>query len=330
MAILTFQKPNNLVQVEAGQYKGVFEFYPLEPGYGVTIGNALRRVLLSSLEGFAISAVKIDGIPHEFSTIKGVVEDVPEIVLNLKQIRIKQIVPDVDSEKVIINIAGKEKFIAEDINQFMTNFQVINSNLVICEMTPKTHLKFELIVQKGRGYVPAEENQPFEAPVGLIPIDAIFTPIRNVQYKVENYRVEQRTDYEKLILTITTDGTITPKNALKEAAKILIQHFMIFSDEKITLETFEKTREYELNEPYLHRRQILKTKLVDLQISNRPLNCLLKSNIETLGDLVAYNRDDLTKLRNFGKKSLDEIETLLRTKNLTFGMDVSKYKLDED
>ena len=330
MAILAFQKPDKVIMVESEDKFGKFEFRPLEPGYGITIGNALRRILLSSLEGYAISSVKIDGVDHEFSTIKGVIEDVTDIILNLKQIRFKNEVEDFDNEKVIITISGKEEFKAGDINQFMTGFRVLNPDLVICRMEPDVKIKMELTINKGRGYVPASENKPVETEFGLIPVDSIYTPIKRVKYSVENYRVEQKTDYEKLVLEITTDGSILPQDALKEAAKILIYHFMLFSDEKITLDSDEKFANEEFDEEVLHMRQLLKTKLVDLDLSVRALNCLKAADVDTLGDLVTYNRNDLLKFRNFGKKSLTELDELLENMGLSFGMDISKYKLDKE
>jgi len=330
MAILAFQKPDKVIMIESEDKFGKFEFRPLEPGYGITIGNALRRILLSSLEGYAINTVKIDGVEHEFSTIKGVIEDVTDIILNLKQIRFKNEVEDFDSEKVMISISGKEEFKAGDINQFMTGFRVLNPDLVICRMEPDVKIKMELSINKGRGYVPAIENKPIETEFGLIPVDSIYTPIKKVKYSVENYRVEQKTDYEKLILEITTDGSILPQDALKEAAKILIYHFMLFSDEKITLDSDEKFANEEFDEEVLHMRQLLKTKLVDLDLSVRALNCLKAADVDTLGDLVTYNRNDLLKFRNFGKKSLTELDELLENMGLSFGMDISKYKLDKE
>jgi len=330
MAILAFQKPDKVIMVESDEKFGKFEFRPLEPGYGITIGNALRRILLSSLEGYAITTLKIDGVDHEFATIKGVMEDVTEIILNLKQIRFKREVEDFDSEKVSISISGQEKFTAGDINKFMTGFRVLNPELVICRMEADVKLQVELTINKGRGYVPSSENKPVDAEFGLIPIDSIFTPIKNVKYAVENYRVEQKTDYEKLVLDINTDGSIHPKDALKEAAKILIYHFMLFSDEKITLDSDEKFANEEFDEEVLHMRQLLKTKLVDMDLSVRALNCLKAADVETLGELVTYNRNDLLKFRNFGKKSLTELDDLLNGMNLTFGMDISKYKLDKE
>ncbi len=330
MAILAFQKPDKVIMIESDDKFGKFEFRPLEPGYGITIGNALRRILLSSLEGYAITTVKIDGVDHEFSTIKGVIEDVTEIILNLKQIRLKNEVEDFDSEKVTINIAGQEEFTAGDINKFMTGFRVLNPELVICRMESDVKIQMEITISKGRGYVPAVENKPVEGEFGIIPIDSIFTPIKNVKYAVENYRVEQKTDYEKLVLDIVTDGSVHPKEALKEAAKILIYHFMLFSDEKITLDSDEKFANEEFDEEVLHMRQLLKTKLVDMDLSVRALNCLKAADVDTLGDLVTYNRNDLLKFRNFGKKSLTELDDLLDNMGLNFGMDIAKYKLDKE
>ena len=316
--------------VETDEKYGKFEFRPLEPGYGITIGNALRRILLSSLEGYAITTVKIDKVDHEFATVKGVMEDVTEIILNLKQIRFKREVEDFDSEKVSISITGQETFTAGDINKFMTGFRVLNPELIICRMEPEVKLQMEITINKGRGYVPSAENKPIDAEFGVIPIDSIFTPIKNVKYAIENYRVEQKTDYEKLVFEITTDGSIHPKDALKEAAKILIYHFMLFSDEKITIDSDEKFANEEFDEEVLHMRQLLKTKLVDMDLSVRALNCLKAADVETLGELVTYNRNDLLKFRNFGKKSLTELDDLLVNLNLTFGMDISKYKLDKE
>ena len=330
MAILAFQKPDKVIMVETDEKYGKFEFRPLEPGYGITIGNALRRILLSSLEGYAITTVKIDKVDHEFATIKGVMEDVTEIILNLKQIRFKRETEDVDSEKVTISISGQEIFTAGDINKFMTGFRVLNPELVICRMEPEVKLQMDITINKGRGYVPGTENKPIDAEFGVIPIDSIFTPIKNVKYAIENYRVEQKTDYEKLVFEITTDGSIHPKDALKEAAKILIYHFMLFSDEKITIDSDEKFANEEFDEEVLHMRQLLKTKLVDMDLSVRALNCLKAADVETLGELVTYNRNDLLKFRNFGKKSLTELDDLLVSLNLTFGMDISKYKLDNE
>jgi DNA-directed RNA polymerase subunit alpha len=330
MAILNFQRPDKVIMLNANDFEGQFEFRPLEPGYGITIGNALRRILLSSLEGFAITTVKIDGVDHEFSSIKGVVEDVTEIILNLKQIRFKKQIENHDNEKVHVTFTGKETLTAGDIGKFISGFQVLNPDLVICTLTPSTKLNFELTIGKGRGYVSSDENKPENPSIGLIAIDSIFTPIKNVKYYIENYRVEQKTDYEKLIFEIVTDGSIHPKDALKEAAKILIQHFMLFSDERITLDIEEKVETEEFDEQSMHMRQLLKTKLADMDLSVRALNCLKSADVETLGDLVSYNKNDLLKFRNFGRKSLTELEDLVSSKGLTFGMNVAKYKLDKD
>jgi DNA-directed RNA polymerase subunit alpha len=330
MAILSFQKPDKVIMLEADDKRGKFEFRPLEPGYGITVGNSLRRILLSSLEGFAITTVKIEGIDHEFSTITGVMEDVTEIILNLKQVRFKRTVEDVDHEKISIKISGQEVFKAGNISNALASFDVLNPELVIFRMEHDVKMQIELTISKGRGYVPAEENEPVDAEFGLIAIDAIFTPIRNVKYTVENYRVEQKTDYEKLLFEIETDGSIHPKDALKEAAKILIYHFMLFSDEKITLDSDDKMANEEFDEEVLHMRQLLKTKLVDLDLSVRALNCLKAAEVETLGDLVRFNKNDLLKFRNFGKKSLTELDELLENMSLSFGMEVSKYKLEKD
>ncbi len=330
MAILAFPKPDKVIMLESDDKFGRFEFRPLEPGYGITIGNALRRILLSSLEGYAITTVKIEGIEHEFATINGVIEDVTDIILNLKQVRFKNEVDDFDSEKVSISITGQETFTAGDIDKFMTGFRVLNPELVIWRMEPDVKVQIELTINKGRGYVPSVENKPVEEEFGVIPIDSIFTPIKKVKYTVENYRVEQKTDYEKLVFDINTDGSIQPKDALKEAAKILIYHFMLFSDEKITLDSDEKFANEEFDEEVLHMRQLLKTKLVDMDLSVRALNCLKAADVDTLGDLVTYNRNDLLKFRNFGKKSLTELDDLLDNMGLNFGMDISKYKLDKE
>ncbi|MBK9292749.1 MAG: DNA-directed RNA polymerase subunit alpha [Bacteroidetes bacterium] len=330
MAVLAFQKPEKVIMVESDNTRGVFEFRPLEPGFGITIGNALRRILLSSLEGFAITSVRIDGVLHEFASIDGVVEDVADIVLNLKKIRFKQQIASETTEKVNIVIGDQEQFKAGDINKFLSVFQVLNHDLVICNMNPDVKLSMEITINKGRGYVPAEENKVVNAPVGTIAIDSIHTPIKNVKYHIENYRVEQKTDYEKLMLEVITDGSIYPKDALKEAAKILIQHFMLFSDERITVDHEEKGVTEEFDEGSLHIRQLLKTKLVDMDLSVRALNCLKAADVETLGDLVAFNKNDLLKFRNFGRKSLTELEELVRSKGLEFGMNVSKYKLDKE
>lgn len=330
MAILDFQKPDKVIMIASDDRSGQFEFRPLEPGYGITMGNALRRILLSSLEGFAITSIKIEGVEHEFSSIKGVIEDVTDIILNLKQVRFKRQINNTDTEHVVINIKGQDQFTAGDIGKFTSGFQVLNPDLVVCNMEKGTSLNLEIAIAKGRGYVPAEENKSNSAPVGTIFVDSIFTPIKNVKYSIENYRVEQKTDYEKLVMDVTTDGSIHPKEALKEAAKILIHHFMLFSDEKITLDAQDKKEEEEFDETSLHMRQLLKTKLVDMDLSVRSLNCLKAADVETLGELVAYNKNDLLKFRNFGKKSLTELEDLVESKGLHFGMNVAKYKLDKD
>lgn len=330
MAILAFQKPDKVIMLEADERYGKFEFRPLEPGYGITVGNALRRILLSSLEGFAITTVKIDGVDHEFSTITGVIEDVTDIILNLKQVRFRQTVEGTDTEKVVIKISGQDELKAGQLNTVLSAFEVLNPDHLICRMEPDVKLQVELTISKGRGYVPAEENQPVDAEFGLIAVDSIFTPVRNVKYSVENFRVEQKTDYEKLILEISTDGSIHPKEALKEAAKILIYHFMLFSDEKITIDSDDKMANEEFDEEILHMRQLLKTRLIDLDLSVRALNCLKAAEVDTLGDLVKFNKNDLLKFRNFGKKSLTELDELLENMSLSFGMDVGKYKLDKD
>lgn len=330
MAILAFQKPDKVIMLEADDNYGKFEFRPLEPGYGITVGNALRRILLSSLEGYAITNIKIEGVEHEFSTITGVIEDLTQIILNLKQIRFKKQIEDINDEKIMVTISGQEEFKAGDLQKFLSGFKVLNPELVICRMEPDVKLQMEVSVNKGRGYVPAEENKPLDPEFGLISIDAIYTPIKNVKYSIENYRVEQKTDYEKLIVEIQTDGSVHPKEALKEAAKILIYHFMLFSDEKITLDSDEKFANEEFDEEVLHMRQLLKTKLVDLDLSVRALNCLKAAEVDTLGDLVKFNKNDLLKFRNFGKKSLTELEELLTSMSLNFGMDISKYKLDKE
>ena len=330
MAILAFQKPDKVIMLEADDKFGRFEFRPLEPGYGITVGNALRRILLSSLEGYAITTVKIEGVDHEFSSIPGVVDDVTEIILNLKQVRFKQTIEDHDQEKFTVNVSGKEILTAGDFEQFLNGFQVLNPDLVIAHMDSDVKLQMTLTIGKGRGYVPASENQNPEQELGTIAIDSIYTPIRNVKYDIENYRVEQKTDYEKLVFEIETDGSIHPKDALKEASKILIHHFMLFSDEKITLDSEEKSSGDEFDEEVLHMRQMLKTKLVDMDLSVRALNCLKAADVETLGELVQYNRNDLLKFRNFGKKSLTELDDLLDNMGLNFGMDISKYKLDKE
>ena len=330
MAILAFQKPEKVIMLESTSSFGRFEFRPLEPGFGMTVGNALRRILLSSLEGYAITTVKVAGVDHEFAAIPGVMEGMLEIVLNLKQVRFIKTVESVEGEKVTVNVAGQSELTAGYISNFLTNFKVLNPDLVICRLDPEVKLQIELTVAKGRGYVPAEENRPADAEFGVLPIDSIHTPIKNVKYSVENYRVEQKTDYEKLNLEITTDGSIHPKDALKEAAKILIHHFMLFSDEKITLESNDADGNEEFDEEVLHMRQLLKTKLVDMDLSVRALNCLKAADVETLGDLVQFNKTDLLKFRNFGKKSLTELDDLLESLNLSFGTDISKYKLDKE
>lgn len=330
MAILDFQKPDKVIMIESTDHVGQFEFRPLEPGYGITIGNAIRRILLSSLEGFAITGIKIEGVDHEFSTIDGVVEDVTSMILNLKQVRFKQQIDGTDTEKVSLSISGQDKLTAGDIGKFTSAFQVLNPDHLICTMERSVKIQMELTISKGRGYVPSEENRLEDAPIGYIPIDSIFTPIKNVKYSIENYRVEQKTDYEKLVLNIESDGSVHPKEALKEAATILIQHFMLFSDEKIALETEVKSSVEEFDEDSLHMRQLLKTRLIDMDLSVRALNCLKAADVETLGELVQFNKSDLLKFRNFGKKSLTELDELVESKNLTFGMNVAKYKLDKD
>lgn len=330
MAILAFQKPDKVIMLEADAFQGKFEFRPLEPGYGITIGNALRRILLSSLEGFAITSIRIEGVDHEFATIPGVIDDVTNIILNLKQVRFKQVVEGIENEKVTISVSGKTVFKAGDIGKHFTGFEVLNPELVVCTLDESASFQIDITVNKGRGYLPAEESRNPNAEIGVIPIDAIFTPIRNVKYSVENYRVEQVTDYEKLLLEITTDGSIHPKDALKEAAKILIHHFMLFSDEKILLEQTKTEDNEEFDEEILHMRQLLKQKLTDLDLSVRALNCLKAADVETLGQLVSYHRNDLLKFRNFGKKSLTELAEKLESLNLAFGMDISKYKLDKE
>ena len=333
MAILAFQKPDKVIMLQEDAFSGKFEFRPLEPGYGITIGNALRRILLSSLEGFAITSVKIDGVEHEFAAIPGIIEDVTGIILNLKKVRFKRIVEEFDAEKVSISISGTEVFKAGDIGKLLTGFEVLNPELEICRMNKKADLRMELTIHKGRGYVPADENREMLSSddVQLIAIDSIFTPIRNVKYEIEDYRIEQKTDYEKLIIEILTDGSIQPKEALKEAAKILIQHFILFSDDnKIMLESNDSESIEEFDEEVLHMRQLLKRKLSDLNLSVRALNCLKAADVETLGQLVSHNKNDLLKFRNFGKKSLTELEELLDGLKLSFGMDTSKYKLDKD
>lgn len=330
MAILAFQKPEKVLMLEADDRFGKFEFKPLEPGYGITIGNALRRILLSSLEGFAISSIKIDGVKHEFDTIPGVKEDVTNIILNLKKVDLKQVVEDTDAEKAVVTVSGVEEFKAGDLGKVLSGFEVLNPDLVICHLDSAASFTLEFTINKGRGWVPAEENAVAGDDVNVIAIDSIYTPIKNVKYTVDNFRVDQKTDYDKLTLEITTNGSILPKDALKEAAKILIYHFMLFSDEKITLESSEQEENEEFDEEVLHMRQLLKTKLVDMDLSVRALNCLKSAEVETLGELVVFNRNDLLKFRNFGKKSLTELDDLLANLNLSFGMDISKYKLDKE
>ncbi len=330
MAILNFQKPDKVIMIDSSDFEGKFEFRPLEPGYGLTVGNALRRVLLSSLEGFAITSVKIENIEHEFSTIPGIVEDVTEIILNLKQVRFKRQIEDVEDEKVTIIAGGQDQLKAADFQKFISGFQVLNPDLVICNLEKGVQLNIEVTIEKGRGYVPAEENKNTNSAFGVIAIDSIFTPVKNVKYSIDNYRVEQKTDYEKLLFEITTDGSIHPKDALTEAAKTLIHHFLLFSDERITLEADEIAQAETYDEESLHMRQLLKTKLIDMDLSVRALNCLKAAEVDTLGDLVSYNKNDLMKFRNFGKKSLTELEELVVLKGLSFGMDLAKYKLDKD
>ena len=330
MAIFNFQKPDKVIMIDSTDFEGKFEFRPLEPGYGLTVGNALRRVLLSALEGYAITSVRIEGVDHEFSTIPGVVEDVTEIILNLKQVRFKRQIEDIDNESVTISVTGKNQLTAGDFQKFISGFQVLNPELVICNLDPKIKLHFDLTIEKGRGYVPAEENKKQNAVMGTIFTDSIFTPVKNVKYSIENFRVEQKTDYEKLVFEIKTDGSINPKDALTEAAKVLIHHFMLFSDERITLEADEIAQTESYDEESLHMRQLLKTKLVDMDLSVRALNCLKAAEVDTLGDLVSFNKNDLMKFRNFGKKSLTELDELVAIKNLTFGMDLAKYKLDKE
>jgi DNA-directed RNA polymerase subunit alpha len=330
MAILNFQKPDTVVKLESNKFEGKFEFRPLEPGFGLTVGNALRRVLLSSLEGFAITSVRFEGVEHEFSTIPGVVEDVVDIILNLKQIRFKRQIDDIENEMVNIVISKKDQLKAGDFQSFISGFEVLNPDLVICNMDKNVKIHIELSIEKGRGFVPAEENKRLGMPLGTIFTDATFTPIKLVKYEILNHRVEQKTDYEKLVLDIKTDGSINPQDALTEAAKILIQHFMLFSDERITMEADEIAQTETYDEESLHMRQLLKTKLVDMDLSVRALNCLKAAEVETLGDLVSYHKSDLMKFRNFGKKSLTELTELVDSKNLNFGMDLSKYRLDKD
>ena len=330
MAILNFQKPDKVIMIDSSDFEGRFEFRPLEPGYGLTVGNALRRVLLSSLEGFAITSVKIEGVEHEFSTIPGIVEDITEIILNLKQIRLKRQIEEVDNELVSISISGQDKIVAGDFQKFISGFQILNSDQIICNLDRKVKFQIELTIEKGRGYITSEENKNQTAQLGTIFMDSIFTPIKNVKYHVEDFRVEQKTDYEKLVFDIITDGSISPQDALTDAARILIHHFMLFSDERITLEADEIAKTETYDEESLHMRQLLKTKLIDMDLSVRALNCLKAAEVETLGDLVSFNKNDLMKFRNFGKKSLTELEELVLLKGLSFGMDLSKYKLERE
>ena len=331
MAILAFQKPDKVIMLEESPTYGKFEFRPLEPGFGITVGNALRRILLSSLDGYAINTIRIEGVEHEFASVPGAREDVTNIILNLKQVRFKRVVKDFDGEKVSITIENSSEFKAGDIGNYLTGFEVLNPDLVICHLDSKASMKIDLTINKGRGYVPAEENRQFCTDVNVLPIDSIYTPIRNVKYEVDNYRVEQKTDYEKLVIEVTTDGSIQPKEALRDAAKILIQHFMLFSDDKIILDNAAVSGvENEFDEDVLHMRQLLKKKLAEMNLSVRALNCLKAANVETLGDLVQYNKNELLKFRNFGKKSLNELDDLLKSLNLSFGTDITKYKLDKD
>ena len=330
MALFNFQKPDKVIMIESTEFEGLFEFRPLEPGYGLTVGNALRRVMLSSLEGFAITSLRINQVDHEFSTLPGIVEDVTEIILNLKQVRFKKQIEESDRETVSIAVSGQEQLTAGDLQKFISGFQILNTDVVICNMEKNVNLNFELNIEKGRGYVSAEENKKMGAPLGTIFMDSVFTPIKNVKYTIEDFRVEQKTDYEKLVFEITTDGSIDPKNALTEGAKVLIHHFMLFSDERITLEADEIAQTETYDEESLHMRQLLKTRLIDMDLSVRALNCLKAAEVDTLGDLVSFNKTDLMKFRNFGKKSLTELEELVLVKGLSFGMDLSKYKLDKE
>jgi len=330
MAILNFQKPDKVIMIDSTESHGKFEFRPLEPGYGLTIGNALRRVLLSSLEGYAFTSIKIEGVDHEFSTVEGVVEDVTEIILNIKQIRLKRQIEDFDGERINVVVGNQNELKASDFQKFISGFQILNPDLHICNLEKDYKLNIELTIEKGRGYVPAEENKKSNDSIGTVAIDSIYTPIKNVKYEIENYRVEQKTDYEKLVFEIITDGSINPKDALTEAAKTLIHHFMLFSDELITLESDEIAQAEAYDEESLHMRQLLKTKLIDMDLSVRALNCLKAAEVDTLGDLVSFNKNDLMKFRNFGRKSLTELEELVILKGLSFGMDLSKYKLDKE
>ncbi len=330
MTILNFQKPDKVIMIDSTESHGKFEFRPLEPGYGLTIGNALRRVLLSSLEGYAFTSIKIEGVDHEFSTVEGVVEDVTEIILNIKQIRLKRQIEDFDGERINVVVGNQNELKASDFQKFISGFQILNPDLHICNLEKDYKLNIELTIEKGRGYVPAEENKKSNDSIGTIAVDSIYTPVKNVKYEIENYRVEQKTDYEKLVFEIITDGSIHPKDALTEAAKTLIHHFMLFSDELITLESDEIAQSEAYDEESLHMRQLLKTKLIDMDLSVRALNCLKAAEVDTLGDLVSFNKNDLMKFRNFGRKSLTELEELVILKGLSFGMDLSKYKLDKE
>ncbi|MDR0603396.1 MAG: DNA-directed RNA polymerase subunit alpha [Bacteroidales bacterium] len=329
MVTIPFQKPEKVLMVEVNDSYSIFEFRPLQQGYGVTIGNALRRVLLSSLEGFAITSIRIEGVPHEFATIPGVIEDVTDIILNIKQIRLKSKIEDQTDEKLRFTITGKDEFIAGDINNFLNGFQVLNTDLHICSMEPNVKLDIELTINKGRGYISIEDNKMLHDGINVIAIDSIHTPVRNVKYRVDNYRVEQKTDFEKLIMEITTDGTIYPKEALKLASDILMQHFGIITDDKITITKEEIVVTGEFDEDSLHLRQILKVRLADMDLSVRALNCLKAADVETMGELVAFHKNDLLKFRNFGRKSLNELENLIKSKGLEFGMNISKYKLED-
>ena len=330
MATFTFQKPDKVIMIDSTEFEGKFEFRPLEPGYGLTVGNALRRVLLSSLEGFAFTSIKIENVDHEFTSLPGIVEDVTEIILNLKQIRLKRQIDSVDNETVSVSVNAQNQLKAADLQKFISGFQILNPDVIICNLEKNVKLNFELNIEKGRGYVSAEENKKLGAPLGTIFMDSVFTPIKNVKYTIEDFRVEQKTDYEKLVFEIMTDGSIDPKNALTEGAKVLIHHFMLFSDERITLEADEIAQTETYDEESLHMRQLLKTRLIDMDLSVRALNCLKAAEVDTLGDLVSFNKSDLMKFRNFGKKSLTELEELVLVKGLSFGMDLSKYKLDKD
>lgn len=330
MPILDFQQPDKVIMHKETDNYGLFEFSPLEKGYGVTVGNAMRRILLSSLEGWAITSIRVPGVDHEFSTIKGVLEDVTEIVLNLKQVRFKKLIDSNESEKIFVSLKGKEQFTAGEIARYTNAFEILNPDFVICNMEPYVNLEIELTVERGRGYVPADDNEQPNAPIGEIAIDSIFTPIKNVKYHVEDFRVEQRTDFEKLIFEVKTDGSIHPEEALKEAAKIMIRHLVLFSDESILLDTQVQSQKNEVDENMLHMRKILKTPLSDLDLSVRAYNCLKAAEIRTLGELVSYHIEDLLKFRNFGKKSLTELEDFVKEKGLTFGMDISKYNLDDE